>query len=172
LGELGLEEDAMRTKILVSTKVRNEHNAIFKEIESIVENRFGKENKEEDIEIISENMLKNDDKKWQKNFWENECRFFCFASDDEDNVAYNVPFAIKNLVPCVIVKGTRIRDDYKLHFRDLLCNETDIKNIDAAIIENMCYEVHKRVDKDDNIEGDIRGANVIVSMFQHSQQKN
>ena len=148
----------MRTHILVSQKVQNEHQKIFAEIKRILDERF---DSMVAFEIISEVELRKKPDDLKEAFWENQCRFLCFASDDA-NMAYNIGKAIKYWVPCVIIKGGEIKEDYILYIQELLKKEKGIKCPDDDCIKKMFYEV-------DNIN-DINGGILWINNFYHAMK--
>ena len=146
-----------RTKILVSKKVKDYHRDIYDEIESILMERF---KDEPDYEIISEADLPDKrNKELIKAFWTKQCRFLCFASDDE-HMGVNINNAIEYKVPCVMIKGNRFNEDYIDFICGLLSKEKGLKCPTDEVIQRMFFEITK--------VGDIRGAIAWINNFYHA----
>jgi hypothetical protein len=77
-------------------------------------------------------------------------------------MAYNIGKAIKNWVPCVIIKRGRINEDYILYIQELLKKEKGIECPNDDCIKKMFYEVDK--------VSDINGGIAWINNFYHAMK--
>jgi hypothetical protein len=148
----------MRTHILISQKVQEEHKDIFNEINRILKERF---DEEVDFQIISDVAYRAKSKIEKDTFWENQCRFLCLATDEQ--IGDLIGKSCDHLIPCIMIRGKEsIRLDYIALVKELLLKEKDITFLKDNCIEKMFFEVSKL--------SDIKGAIIWINSFYHAMK--